>query len=70
MSKFSARYARKIHYCDIACRALRKKNAIFLTFAPPIQKMDRRPCLCTFKQKYNVPKILTSSPLQTSIGDS
>ena len=43
MSKFSARYARKVQYCDIACRA-RRKNAIFLTFAPPIRNMDRRPC--------------------------
>ena len=44
MSKFSARYARKLQCCDIACKARRKK-AIFLTFAPPIRNMDRRPCL-------------------------
>ena len=35
MLTFSARYARKVQYCDIACRAFRKKNALFLTFAPP-----------------------------------
>ena len=30
MSKFSARYARKVQYCDIACRARRKKLQFFL----------------------------------------
>ena len=49
MLKFSARYARKVQYCDIACRA-RRKIAIFLTFAPPIRNMDRR--LCEFNAIY------------------
>ena len=30
MSKFSARYARKVQYFDIACRARRKKYNFFL----------------------------------------
>ena len=50
MLKFSAR---KVLYYDIACRARRKKIAIFLTFAPPIRNMDRRPCRGNIFFKFN-----------------
>ena len=46
MLQFSARYARKVQYCNISCK-VRRKNCIFLTFAPPIRNMDRRLWNCS-----------------------
>ena len=43
MLKFLARYARKVQYCDIACRVRRKKNCNFSDFCPTNPKHGSTP---------------------------